>query len=169
MKKVLLLFISVLFFSCNHSYFHFDEVIHYHKDISSSDIGNMQMDNQRNKDTTISKLVYLLTAYSYPEKLTDVDYLKILEENFDKKVVDEKYYDTLRSKVFIKIKLDSYEEYLCIAHYRDVLIMKKDGKITGIAKICFDCRQSYFLGSSSQKSLVTREQFENLKKILKVQ
>ena len=35
--------------------------------------------------------------------------------------------------------------------YRDILIFKHDQKITGIAKLCFECNQKVIVGSTNKK------------------
>ena len=35
--------------------------------------------------------------------------------------------------------------------YRDILIFKHDQKITGIAKLCFECNQKVIVGPTNKK------------------
>jgi hypothetical protein len=54
----------------------------------------------------------------------------------------------------------------CSPVYRDILIFKKDKKITGIAQICFSCDQFYFVGNVIKSEGFG--QYEELRKLKKV-
>ncbi len=58
--------------------------------------------------------------------------------------------------------------YACAPEYRDILIFKKNEKISGVAKICLSCSQFYLISSKKEIStdnFGTEEEYKSLKKL----
>jgi len=56
----------------------------------------------------------------------------------------------------------------CKPFYRDILVFRRDARLVGIAKICFECNQSYMIGIEHQtRNFGEKNDYENLEKILK--
>lgn len=149
MKKILTLVIIVSGYSCTfkgNCFFDFDEVIHYSKDLTEQEIMDLESGTEH-KQTEDDKKVFTI-IHNDGCDLSDKTFFETLEKNFLKKPIDKKYYDRLRKEVFVATGKAVTEFKACIAEYRDVLVFKKNGKVTGIAKICFHCQQYSFAGDS---------------------
>lgn len=70
----------------------------------------------------------------------------LVQYGFSKTSIDTSSYPTLR-QIFSENKCQD-DVYACAPLYRNVLIFKLNNKITGKAKICFDCNKYYIEGSS---------------------
>ena len=56
----------------------------------------------------------------------------------------------------------------CIHVYRDILIFKKEGKVIGTAKICFDCMSKQIKGTTANTENFGQDgDYEKLEKILR--
>lgn len=165
LKTCILLFTILLFLSCQkESYFEFDEVEYYFKDVTVEDTFKITLKEKKNND--------------------DEDFLKIVEGN-SPKIVSEEYSSRLLKFGYIKKTIDKTKnEQLndifsennckesiaasCIPKYRDIFIFKKNNKTVGIAKICFDCRLFHIVGTN--KNLENFGQcgdFEKLERLIK--
>src|SRR5690606_38180602 len=61
-----------------------------------------------------------------------------------------------------------YLYHNCIPEYRDILIFKKDEKIIGIVKICFECEKIFAIGINSNFDRnYSKKEFRKLFRILK--
>jgi hypothetical protein len=95
------------------------------------------------------------------QKIIDVlnkEYTKYsMNEDSSEDILDEfTEWNMFKFKIF-------YEA--CIPTYRDILLFKKDGKIVGFAKVCFDCSQSYIV--VNKEDVVNLQlDYEDLKEIL---
>lgn len=57
---------------------------------------------------------------------------------------------------------------MCEPIYRDIFLFKKNTKVSGIAKLCYDCEKSLFIGTSAVVSnFGAKGEFEQLRKIIK--
>lgn len=118
--------------------FEFDEAIHY-------SITDKQIDEIINKDTLNNFDAIFMGDYPtniYNEKLFSLKSLLLFE-------INPKLYGTVSA---------------CAPSYRDIIILKKDNKISGIAKICFECEQYYFIGNSFYFS--DFDEYDDLKELL---
>ncbi len=56
----------------------------------------------------------------------------------------------------------------CSPVYRDILVFRRDARLVGVAKICFECHQSYMIGIQHQtRNFGQNNDYKNLEKILK--
>ncbi|MEZ4839040.1 hypothetical protein [Flavobacterium sp.] len=139
-------------------YFDFDEVIHY-----QSNINDYEVIGRKNND-----LIYLLFGSGF-ESLQDSIYLEKGDSLFQKKVVSKEDHSII-DKIFCKQVINEDELYFseCIAIYRDIFVFRKKNKITGIAKICFDCNQFTSIGAKQgTKNFGVNYEFSNLAKLIK--
>ena len=162
MKKILkflivftILYIPYYFYTRTN--FEFDEAIHY-------SITDKQIDEIINKDTLNNFDAIFMGDYPtniYNEKLT----MELEKNGYKKsKIVNEKLF-SLKSLLRFEINPKLYGTVsACAPSYRDIIILKKDNKISGIAKICFECEQYYFIGNSFYFS--DFDEYEDLKELL---
>ncbi len=146
-------------------FFNFDKIYHYSIDIADSDLpGGAEYPEDPNESYEIKKW-HIIQGHD-PKKLDTLIEVKLLENGF---LVNEipkaklKPLNELFSTRYVKYRYESE----CIPVYRDILIFKKNGKIVGIAKLCFACDQHVIRGSKTYADFFgTREDFTKLRKLL---
>lgn len=151
-KIMNLLLCLILFISCNKkldhqdlSYFTFDELEYYHKDIAENDL---LAEYKKSKTANYNDDFLKIVEQEYPTKLDDQKFAEILSKcNYIKKSVPKS-----KLKEFNKIfsEKEDCEELTangCSPIYRDIFIFKNKGKVTGIVKVCFQCRFIYIIGT----------------------
>lgn len=125
-------------------YFQYDKVEHYYLDIDEDKI--WEIEERENKTEKEKKQLQLLIQYA-PDKLSDTFLLKEVEKiDFLKTVISPQKFETL-DQIFCERKHKEVLALSCIAIYRDILVFKKDNKIIGTAKICFNCNQNVITGT----------------------
>jgi hypothetical protein len=149
--KTRIIFIVFLIFtiSCNKKeenlyFFDFDEIEYYHKNIIDNDIF-AEYDKIKfiNYDNTYLKI----GQYEYPKDLNNSKFsVDLLKFGYTKKVIEKSKLSEI-NKIFSKKTCTELTANGCIPIYRDIFIFKKNGIKVGIAKICFECRIDYIIGS----------------------
>ncbi|MDC8004096.1 hypothetical protein POV27_08525 [Aureisphaera galaxeae] len=155
MKKVLCLFgIVFLLGSCEEElgnyYFEFDTVDWYTIDIDEGDVFALE-DQLNTLENERLKLDLLIN--DIPNSVTDTTFIAKLETvGFTKTTInDSQKINTLR-EIFREKPHEDVLAAACIAVYRDILIFRKQGKIIGTSKVCFDCNQSQIHGTEVNTS-----------------
>jgi len=171
-KIINTLFYLTLITSCNtkidnknNSYFYFDELEYYHKDISDNDVlSEYKKSELPNYDKDYLKIL----ENEYPINLNDSLFIqKIIKFGYKKKKVEKSNINQI-NQIFSKKKCTKLTANGCIPIYRDILIFKQNGKTVGVAKVCFDCNMAYIIGSKQNWDYFGEcGDYEKLKKILK--
>ena len=164
---VLLLFVIL---SCKSKeekiFFDFDSVEYY--SLNKSKEEKMEENNSKSIDNGIFDKIFF---DDYPEKVNnDVFNKTINSDGFSKFRLSQKDVEYLRNDIFLeKSSLKMLENvYACSPQYRDILIFKKNKKISGIAKICLSCRQFYLVSSKKEiqtENFGTEKEFKLLEKL----
>lgn len=166
----LILFISI---SCvkkidkqDLGYFTFDELEYYHNDITENDV---LVEYEKSKKANNNDDFLKIVEQEYPTKLDDQKFVEILSKcGYIKKSVPKS-----QLKEFNKIfsENENCNESIansCIPIYRDIFIFKNKGKITGIVKICFECKILYVIGTKKKwDSFGEFCDYEKLQEIIK--
>ena len=130
-------------------YFMFVKVEHYFLKIDEDKI--WEMEEKANKTEKENRQLELLIQYT-PDKLSDTIFVKDLEKiDFVKTEIKADKFEQL-NKIFCERKHKEAYAMACIAIYRDILVFKKDNKIIGTAKICFECDQNVITGTTLNTS-----------------
>lgn len=151
-KIILLILISIIVISCHKKPFfsNFDTIEYYSQ-------------NENNKILSEEKL----------EEKSDLNYLKILNDDFPNKINDSIFYSELNTEKFIKNKMSKSEVNLfqqifnnstftdtfltaCVPEYNDILILKKSDKIVGVVKICIGCKMYYLIGENEENKNIKK-------------
>jgi hypothetical protein len=159
-KKGSILFLFLILGSCSYYYFfeNFDEIEYYtlKKEINYDAI---------EKDTLLAKVIY----EDFPFIANDASFFEKTNSLFFKKQKinskDHLFLKEIFSERFNLIPLRNK----CAPTYRDILVFKKNKKIIGIAKLCFECELSYFTGNtvySNTYDFGQNNEFEDLNNIL---
>lgn len=151
MKKLMLLLCFLVLAGCDKEvrqqqsyFFEFDAVDHYKSLATNSEIRKLLISVITNKSDSLKGNLLL---DDYPYKLSDTSFIGELKHiKFEKVIVSKGKLDTIR-ELFKDKKYKTYNFFACIAEYRDILIFRKNKKITGIAKICFGCGQHVIIGA----------------------
>ncbi|MFC6097864.1 hypothetical protein ACFPVY_14495 [Flavobacterium qiangtangense] len=124
-------------------FFDFDEVVHYQIDISEEDYYKLKKEDTVSRQT---ELLQVFLEWENPSNDEDkVDFYEALNsDRVVKKVVNSKYSDELRTKIFTEKTCDEVTVTSCLPLYRDIFVLSKNKKETEIVKICFDCKQVSF-------------------------
>lgn len=131
------------------NYFDFDKVDYYFKDINENDVFDVY-DDPKSKDKESKEYNYLqVVEGNYPNLLNNEFSTNLINIGYRKSKINSNRLDDLNS-IFSETNCDDSYEMACIPVYRDILIFYKEGKIIGIAKICFDCRQSHIIGTDKK-------------------
>jgi hypothetical protein len=169
-KILFLLLVSVLCFSGKKKerpfFPFFDEAVLYHSDLDFEEI--MLMRSKAPAEQSPDDAIYIfLFSRDYPMKLKDKDFVPVLEKRYSKLLLNAAKTEELR-KLFVKTGKERTTEKACIPVYRDILLLKKKGKLVALAKICFQCEQYFFLGDKAgSESFGADGEFEKLAFILR--
>jgi hypothetical protein len=121
--------------------FEFDEAIHY-----------SITDEKSEKIDTINS-IYEVIYEDYPYEMKDLRFVNNLERNgFIKKPIPTHNHSELRTILRSQFGMGFLFSKKCLPVYRDIIIFKKNDKVSGIAKICFGCGQHQFIGNSLDDS-----------------
>ncbi len=159
MKKILkflivfaILYIPYYFYSRTN--FEFDQAVHYSFEDS--------------KYEKFEKLKNFEAIYygDYPDDLNAINVdNELIKHGYKKRQIDEKKLSSLNTIFRFQFDLTFINSITaCAAEYNDIIIFKKQNKITGIAKICFGCDKHYFIGNKFDDS--SFDEYDELKELL---
>lgn len=144
-------------------YFDFDEVVYY----NTTDM-EKSYDYDKKNITPIDSITIQIMRGDMPTSLNDSISIAYLDSiGFNRKVLPVSKNKEIK-EVFREKKVDSYEVTACAWTYRDIYILKKNGKITGIVKLCYDCGQYEFIGTNANTDgFGTYGEFYQLRQLVK--
>jgi len=169
MKKILLILSFIILFSCTKEpepFYDFDTVDYYHVDINQDE--RMALFDRQNNPEKDDKVFWnLFFKDMAPETLKDKEFIANLKRLYKVQgTIDKKYYAIINNIFSEKFNSSEYT-IACEPEYRDILIFKKDNRITGIAKICFECEKSNLIGTIKKTAHLGNEgDFSRLQGIL---
>lgn len=146
------------------TFFDFDSIEYYSL--------NKEKELIENNRKSVNDSLYKSIIYNYfPSELNNAVFYKIVNSRgFSKFELSQKDVEYLRDDVFIeKFSLKIFEmAKACAPEYRDILVFKKENKISGVAKICLGCSQFYIISSKKEiqtKNFGTETEFKSLEKL----
>lgn len=158
-------------------FFDFDEVNYYKIKIEDDPIYDAA---DRHRKRIMSKTKTSATAATDKDSLINgiiLDYLPetVNDASFEKNLIEIGYTSKKLSKERFKELKEVFREkginegdVACIAIYRDIYVFKKKGKVSGVAKLCYDCEMSHFIGTSADTGNFGADgEFEKLKELVK--
>lgn len=147
------------------SYFDFDKVEYYFKDIDSNEL-------RLERGTTDSIDQYLKIVEShYPISIKyGTQFQKeLIQYGYSKYTLKNSLHPKIDS-IFSKKPCNDWSADACIPEYRDIFIFFKEDKIIGIGKICFGCKLHHILGEKvSSGNFGQCGDFEKLEELVKNQ
>ncbi|MGV4413524.1 hypothetical protein [Chryseobacterium sp. T1] len=146
-------------------FFDFDEIQYYTTDISE-DNAMALMDNPQK--TKLERLKSDIIIGDKPTEIYTIDFLNIMERmGFANKNVPSANFKDIKEIFREKTVSESYSA-ACIPVYRDILVFKKNNKVIGFTKICFDCKLFKIIGTQAHyDNFGQANDFEKLQGILK--
>lgn len=140
MRAILILAVlGLLFVSCKQpgkKFFDYDQVDYYFINSGHNTIAKLFRNEYNSASDTLMAQVI---AGGIPKSITDLSFIEMLEPSgYQNKKLNPSLFAALDA-IFSEKKLDEYEIAGCAPLYRDILIFRKGNKVTGIAKICFEC------------------------------
>ncbi|KMQ62072.1 hypothetical protein ACM40_07100 [Chryseobacterium sp. BLS98] len=128
------------------NFFDYNEIDYYQ--IETKEGGITELDQNQGK-SKIDKLKYDLVIGETPESINDLDFLNYMNKiGYLKKKINPSKFGNI-NKIFVEKPEEEMMVAACIPVFRDILVFKKSGKVTGIAKICFDCHQYRMIGTDA--------------------
>lgn len=148
-----------------HSFFNYDEIEYFHSEIPEDKA--MELFDTQNKSPT-DKLKFDIIIGEKPENLNNLKFINSLVEiGFTKSQISQSKFKDI-NKIFTEKTANENYAAACIAVYRDILVFKKDKKIIGLCKICFDCRLFRIVGTNANTENFGQDgDFEKLSSLLK--
>lgn len=177
----LIIFSALVIFSCTKTekqihisnnkniekaFFSYDEIEYYHNKRYNklSGIGDFYDEFQKNrKDSTEFKLLIGGT----PENLKDSTFVKQLSNaGFEKINLSIENQEQLK-KIFVEKDREPEEKAALKPMFNDILIFRKNGKITGFSKLSFEYLQSRVIGTNANTDhFPTDAEYKEIEKIL---
>lgn len=183
MKKYILVIISILIFSCNHSekkdvenkktikkelrpFFDSDKIDHYYINYSVANI--FKFNNEKLKSKNVKEFSDIFMGYYPDDTIPKKNFEKtLLRHNYKKMILSLKQQKEIESIFSEKDSLQT-NGYACVPEYRDIFLFKKKEKTIGLAKICFKCGRFQIIGSQLDTSgFGLWEELDKLKSIVR--
>ncbi len=127
-------------------YFDFDEVVYYSASDKYPDPDQIREKEVKTKIDTMT--IEIMQGY-LPQATSDTIYIAYFDSiGFKKKIIPEGKQNALR-EIFREKSVENSETAACAWTYRDFYLFKKKGKVTGIAKLCYECGIDEFIGTTA--------------------
>ena len=184
-SSIITLLISSMFIACNYlpnnnqvvvqdsivndsvckPYFEFDEIEFYTINVFSDTLATIALkENRIPQDTLFEDILTLGHLTSLQDSIIVNQLVKL---GFKKLIMPDSTHQQMR-EIFCERKHDSSYAYSCIPLYRDIFVFRQNGRISGIAKICFGCKQSTITGTNcNTEDFGQSGDFDKLKEIVR--
>jgi hypothetical protein len=167
MRKITIFIFFSLLISCQKSkpFFDFDEAYLYQITNKESDkyFSSDNNTKQVEKDE-FKKIAFFNTS---PTNLNDKWFFEKIEKYYPKKQKIEEGKLNELSDIFSERNEKKAEFTNCFPIYRNIFIFKKNGKVVGISKICFDCLMEHTIGAKrNTKNFGSDNEYERLMKLV---
>lgn len=130
------------------AFFDFDAVDYYHSDMDENTAANL-ISQQK---TAIDSIQYNLIIDETSEDISNAYFINNLEKAGFKKIkIESADFKNLNQLFSEKSERDGLN-FACIPIFRDILVFKKNDKVTGVAKICFGCNDYKIIGTDANTS-----------------
>jgi len=178
MNKLLYSFIIVVLIGCssntpnenpvstNKTYFHFDEIVYVRILISDKDINELYAKENKNVN---EQILFNILAEPLNKNLSENTIIKDLEGiNKIECSINKKYFEQLNITIFVEKQCSDFAPAVCDPFYRDILLFKKNGALTGVAKFSFNGHICDFSGTTANyECFGASGEFDKLRRILK--
>lgn len=167
MRQILLLVIFNCLISCQTEkpFFDFDESYVYQITEKESDLYSYSDSiTPKIEKEEFNKISY---ESNYPKSLNDKMFFEKIEKFYPTKIKIEKNKLKELSEIFTERKEEKTLITACDPLYRNIFIFKKNGRVVGISKICFDCFMEQSIGTKQNtENFGSHNEYERLKKLV---
>lgn len=166
-KKALLLLVF-LGLACKQepkqkSDFEFNQAMHYTISIEDSTLFDLA---SQDKLTDYEQLKIEVLLNNTPERLSDTLFIKELETiGFNKTQLNTEQVCQLQNLFSIE-NANTNRVNECINIYRDILVLKQDKQLIGIAKVCVECEAMQLITTEQHPLHLSSENYERLKDLM---
>ena len=161
-----IIIIFVLLFSCNgEQYFDYDNIDYYFIDFDKDKI----IELYENKSKSVQDSIKLgVISGEIPNDLMDLTFIGNLEAiGYRKKLIEISKFKDI-NEIFVEKTAYESSAYACVPVYRDILVFKKNDKVVGVTKVCFDCRIHRIVGTESNtRDFGQSGDYERLLRVIK--
>ncbi|NMH26517.1 hypothetical protein [Flavobacterium silvaticum] len=165
MKRIFFFVLVAVSISCNrqkplgNKFFDFDSSDYYSLNLNDRQISKLNLEN-----ATASTII---SGY-YPESINEISEIsKLGEIGYTKTTLNAKQVKEL-SQIFRENSNGDFEFAACLPIYRDIFVLKKNSKIVGIVKLCYECGQASFRGTKANtENFGANEEFLKINLVLK--
>lgn len=127
-------------------FFDYDEIDYYFNDYDAAKLSDLY-DNQSRSELDCLKTEIVIG--DIPKDITDLSFIDHLEKiGYKKSRVEQSKFSDIDKIFFEKTAKESLVT-ACVHVYRDILIFRKNNKVVGTAKICFDCMAHQITGTKA--------------------
>ncbi|MDY3338011.1 hypothetical protein PG279_02330 [Riemerella anatipestifer] len=147
-------------------FFDYDQIEYYKTNISESDALEL-LENRDN--SKLNELKVKLILEGTPKNIEEVNFTNQLSQiGFKKMEIKSQDFSKI-NQIFVEKSERDGVALACAPIYRDILIFKKNKKIIGFVKICFDCKQSDIIGTKAITSRFGQgDDYEKLMAVLRL-
>lgn len=147
------------------TFFDYDAIDYYTNHITPPAVDELY-DKQSNSALDSLKMGVILG--DIPRSVDDLGFLNHLEHiGYKKRAIDKAEFRNI-DDIFVEKKPSDFYTTACIYVYRDILIFKKDNKVVGTAKICFECNDHQINGATGNVEYFGQNgDYEKLEMLLK--
>jgi len=126
-------------------FFDFDKIMYYHLDITIEEIIRLSEEYQKSGGNT--EILGMLSSDVTNESLTDAIFLNDIKKLYPvNREINKKDFGKVK-EIFSDRYNGNYSVTTCMPYYIDILIFTNDNKVSGIAKICFECGKFSIAGT----------------------
>lgn len=125
-------------------FFDYDEIDYYTSEVQESEINVLYDKRDKSK---LDSIKFGVILDEIPHDLVDLSFVAKLDKmGFSREKIEPTKFQEI-NKVFMEKTSSEHLVTSCIPIFRDILIFKRNGKILGTAKLCFDCNKNQINGS----------------------
>jgi len=142
-------------------FFDFDEVVYYKTEATTELL-------YKRPHTPSENLFIQIVNGNTPQKLSDTNFLSYIDTvGYIKKVIPARKHAAIR-EIFSEKNCEDNSITSCTRFFRDIYIFKKKGKVTGVAKLCYECGDEFFISAKGNTSCFgATGEYEKLTEIVK--
>lgn len=146
-------------------FFAFDEIEHYFNDFDETLLKDLYENKSKSELDSLKEGV--ITG-DIPKDMADLSFIDKLEQlGFNKSSVDKSKFADI-DNIFSVKPVNDVVFTGCIYVYRDIFIFKKNGRTTGVAKICFGCLGEKIIGTNSNTNYFGQNgDYERLRELVR--
>ena len=166
MKIIRIIVLLLMIVSCkkeNEQFFEFDKVVRYTIDRNFADTILFKAEKTKNDSLTKN----IIFGWHRTKNLSG--FVKDLDKSHYTSIDVDTTFNSKLSQIFKEGKITSDEVTTCDPIYRDILVFKSHGKITGVTQLCFDCSIANFFGTKGNtENFGNDNEFDKLRILFKV-